>query len=169
MKKLLLTALVSLAILPGCGKKNDAAAVTGGAVAAYGVANVGLQGSCFYLNQTAYGSAATVTFSGQGGISPYTGALMAQLQGASVSLPGVTHSRPTNFAGDSMQVYAPGAPGASTAVYAVAYLSATTVAYLQSRQMPVCGLIINSPVASGQLTLSSQILTYNFANSGISL
>ncbi len=168
MKKLLMIALVSLSILPGCGKKGDAAVATGYGVAAIGVASVGLQGNCFYLNGIGYGTAATVTFTGNGGISPYTGALQAQLQGAAVSLPGVTHSR-SNSAGDSMQVYAPHAPGTYSTVYAVAYLSAVTVAYLQSYQMPVCGIEINSYVSGGTLTMSSRIMTYNGNYSGISL
>jgi hypothetical protein len=165
MKKLMLAALVSLAILPGCGKKNDAA-VSGVGVAAIGTATVGLQGSCFYMN-VAYGSGATVTFSGNGGISPYTGALQAQLQGASVSLPGVTHTR-TNSAGDTMQVYVPGSPGSYSTAYAVAYLHPITVAYLQARSMQVCGIQIDSPVASGTLTMSSRIYS-QYGYSGISL
>lgn len=169
MKKLIMTALVSLAILPGCGKKNDAP-VTNAAygVAAIGTANVGLQGNCFYLNGIGYGAAATVTFSGNGGISPYTGALDAQLQGASLSLPGVTHSR-TNSAGDTLQVYAPHAPGTYSTVQAIAHLSSSTVAYMQAYNMPICGISISSYVSSGVLTISSPILTMGGSYSGISL
>jgi|GEM_PF-5198955 len=175
MKKLMLAALVSLAILPGCGKKNDAATVSGVGVAAIGIASVGLQGNCFTLNTIAYGSGATVTFSGSGGISPYSGAIMSTydgpyiypLMGAAVSLPGVTHSRPTNLAGNSMQIYAPGSPGQITTIYAVAYLAPSTVNAL--RYTPVCGIRLNSPVASGQLTMSSFLTTYGGDSTGISI
>lgn len=157
MKKLMFAAVLAISVLPGCGKKNNDAPVNVGAPAGVGVSSIGIQsGSCYNMNQVAVNSGVNLTFQGQGYISPYTGALQAQLQGVNTSFPGVTYSR-TNAAGDTVQVYVSG-----QTVIAYANLAANTVNWIRyyggNQGSMICGLYIDSPVSGSTLTMSVRMI-----------
>lgn len=168
MKKLVLVTLLAFGVLPGCGKKNnDQPVVTSAAV---GVASIGIQnGSCYNVNQVGMGAGVNLTFQGQGWVSPYTGALQAQLQGVNVAFPGVTYSR-TNTAGDTVQVYVSG-----QTVIAYAILSANTVSWIRyygnsyGQAGSICGLYIDSPVSGSTLTMSVRMISGNGSAYSITL
>lgn len=169
MKKLVLVALLAFGVLPGCGKKNNDQPVVA-AAAPVGVSNIGIQnGSCYNLNQIGVGGTANLTFQGQGWISPYTGALQAQLQGANVAFPGVTYTR-SNTAGDTVQVYVSG-----QTVIAYAILSANTVSWIKyygnsyGQAGSICGLYIDSPVSASTLTMSVRMISGNGSAYAITL
>jgi hypothetical protein len=157
MKKLMLAAVLAISVLPGCGKKNNDAGNVNTGVAPVGVSSIGIQsGSCYNMNQVAVNGAVNLTFQGQGFVSPYTGALQAQLQGVNVAFPGVSYSR-TNAAGDTLQVYVSGQN-----VIAYASLAANTVNWIRyyggNQGSMICGIYINSPVSGSTLTMSAQII-----------
>lgn len=165
MKKLMFAAVLAISVLPGCGKKNNDAPVNVGAPAPVGVSSVGIQnGSCYNMNQVGVGAGANLTFQGQGWISPYTGALQAQLQGANVAFPGVTYNR-SNAAGDTVQVYVSG-----QTVIAYAILAPNTVNWIRYYSGgTICGLYIDSPVSASTLTMSVRMIDGYGRQMGISL
>lgn len=161
MKKLVFVALLALSVLPGCGKKNNDQPVIGGGPVV-GSASIGISnGSCYNLNAVAVNSPVNLTFQGSGWISPYTGALQAQVQGSNIAFPGVSYSR-SNGAGDTLQVYVSG-----QTVIAFAQLSANTVNWIKyygnqyGQAGSVCGLYINSPISASNITMSAQIISGN--------
>ncbi len=169
MKKLVLSALLALSVLPGCGKKNNGDVAVAGVAAPIGISNIGLQGSCYNLNQIGVGGGANLTFQGQGWVSPYTGALQASLQGMNVAFPGVSYQR-SNTAGDTVQVYVSG-----QTVIAYAMLSANTVSWIKfygnsyGQAGSVCGLYIDSPVSGSTLTMSVKMISGNGSAYSITL
>jgi hypothetical protein len=169
MKKLMLVTLLAASVLSGCGKKKNNEPVVNG-VASVGSASIGLQnGSCYNMNQVGFGSGANLTFQGQGWISPYTGAIQAQVQGASVGFPGVSYSR-SNAAGDTLQVYVSG-----QTVYAYANLSSNTVSWIKyfgntyGQAGSICGLYIDSPISGSNMTMSARMLSGNGSYYAITL
>jgi hypothetical protein len=170
MKALLV--LLTLAALPGCGKKgNDAIANVSGVGSTS--SSVSLNGQCYYMNNLAYGGGQTAALTFQGTMANYgygqnTSTIQAVVTGSSFAFPGTQYSHSDGY-GDSLQVYVSG-----STVYAYATLSAVTVAYLQQLNAPVCAIYINSGVGlNSQLTYSSFLgVTQNggqFQSLGISI
>jgi hypothetical protein len=124
MKKLMLAALVSISILPGCGKKNDATTetvATGSTVVAAGAGLTGVPGTsgCAPLS---YNTAITITYYGQiYGVSGLQANLQAHSVGSYSAGYAGTYTR-SNIAGDTVNVYVSG-----QSAYAVVTLAANTV------------------------------------------
>ncbi len=152
MKKFLITALVSLAILPGCGKKNNDAPVNVATAPAFTPigGGVGGAGGCAALN---YNTAQTITFYGQiGGYSGVTGNLQVYSYGSQRAGYAGTYNR-SNVAGDSLNVYVSGQQA-----YAVVTLAANTVNAIIAGSYSgyggssgqLCGLYINASIVQNQ-------------------
>lgn len=144
-----LLAMLTISILPGCGKsKNDGQPVAVGPAPVYPGGVGPIAGGCYNLQGNLGG--ATLFFAGQGVVNS---GVEAQMQASSGSLPGVNYGR-TNMFGDQLQMYVSG-----NTAYGLATLTPGAVSvinYYFGGQ--VCGLYVNSSVSGSNLNISATFL-----------